>query len=326
MSEMRDYLDKVSELPNDVLLGRVVMFTVADMNPVTHADIQAWFGQLQLNTAYLPAVNRAVDAFKKATRKVDRVEYDRTSSGTKGVLLVRDVSTDDEMIVRHLVREVVDAQRRKLSHDKVAELVFYKAQMHKGKVQPGTERVRLTMEQSVDAEDAIHVRKALTDVQTQYEHEVKYIDSNKLRATIREYLKYLNAIEIKGGVYFIHINRTDELMRLRDLVNRCGAGTRMDQIPILDLDNERQMVIEAFQREAEQALNDLSTEIATVRATRQKVTPSMYAKLRGEYDKVINQALEYQRTLRINQDRTSAAAELALDSLTELQKAFLEAL
>lgn len=324
MSEFRDYLNQITELPEDVLLGRVVMFTVSDMNDVTPTQMAAWFSELGLSANYLPAPNRAVDAFKKATTDVDGTEFDRPTSRTIGTLMTRDVSTDNEMIVRHLVREIKNSKRKTLSHETVAELVFYKAQSHQGKVVPGTERIRLTVRSdAVQAEDSVAVNNALQQIKQAYDDHLKFVDAQKLRALIRKYLKYLNAIEIKGGVYFIHKNRTTELLQLRELVNRCGQNTRMDQIPIVDLENEREIIREAFQREAEQALNDLTTEITMVRSTRKKITPSMYAKLRGKYDDVMSQAMEYQRTLNITQTRTSAAAELALDSLTELQKDFL---
>jgi len=322
MSDLRDYLSQVTELPEDVLLGRIVMFTVTDQ-PVSRADMERWFIELNLNAQYLPPPIRAIDAFKKATTDVDGVEYDMPNS-TKGILLNRPVTTDHEMVVRFVVREVRDAARRKLGHDTAIEAVFYKATVHNGKVQPGTERIRLTkMSTNLDPSEEPHIDQAIDRIRAQYDRYYKYMDGQKIRATIRAYLKYLNAIEIKGGVYFVHKNRTDELMRLREMVNRCGGGCRMDQIPIIDLDNERQIVIEAFQREAEQALNDLTREIATVRSTRKKVSPEMYAKLKQQYDQVLNQAMEYQRTLGISQVKTSAAAELALDSLTELQKGLL---
>jgi hypothetical protein len=326
MENLRDYIDGINELPEDILLGRVVMFTITD-EPLLHADVERWFQELNLNPVHLPAPNRAVDAFKKATTDVDKLEYDIFPGGSpnmRGILLTRPVTTDNEMVVRFIVREVRDAKRRKLGHDKAIEAVFYKGQKVGGTVQKGSERIRLTrINEALEPTELAEVDKAIQTIQDRYSHYYKYLDGQKVRAMIRDYLKYLNAIEIKGGVYFIHKNRTEELLRLRELVNRCGGGCRMDQIPIVDLDNERQMIVEAFQREAEEELSTLVKDIAFVRTTRKKVSPEAYAKLKKKYDLVMNQAMEYQRTLGLSQDRTSAAAELALDSLVALQQDLL---
>jgi len=326
MDNLREYIDSISELPEEILLGRIVMFTITD-EPILYSDVEQWFNDLNLNPTHLPAQNRPVDAFKKATTFVDGDEYDifpGNSASTKGILLTRPVTTDNEMVVRFIVREVRDTKRRQLGHHKVIEAVFYKGQKVGGVIQKGSERIRLTkIMDDLEPTEVVEIDKAIDTIQGRYNHYVKYLDAQKIRAMVREYLKYLNAIEIKGGVYFIHKNRTEELLRLRELVNRCGGGCRMDQIPIVDLDNERDMIVEAFQREAEEELSTLVKEIAFVRQTRKKVSPEAYAKLKTKYDLVMNQALEYQRTLNITQTRTSAAAELALDSLVELQRDLL---
>jgi hypothetical protein len=322
MSDLRDYLNSINELPDDVLLGRIVMFTVTDER-VERAKLEQWFVDLNLNPTFIPAENRAIDSFKKATTDVDSTEYELPGN-LKGILLTRNVTTDNEMVVRFIVREIRDSARRKLAHDKVIEAVFYKETKAGGKVQRGTGAIRLTkVMDDLEPSEEPNIDKAIQAVKDSYDNYYRYIDGQKIRAMVREYLKYLNAIEIKGGVYFVHKNRTDELLRLRDLLNRVGGGCRMDQIPIIDLDNERQIIVEAFQREAEESLSNLVKDIAFVRSTRKKVTPDAYAKLKRAYDRVMDQAMEYQRTLGLSQTRTSAAAELALDSLGELQKALL---
>lgn len=332
MDNLREYIDGINELPEDILLGRIVMFTITDA-PLLHADMEKWFAELGLNPKYLPTQNRAIDAFKKATTFVDGFEYDIDPTAKypkRGILLTRPVTADGEMVVRFVVREIRDAKRRQLGHNKAIEAVFYKGTKLGGLVQKGSERIRLTKIVTDDSgtvtlepTEEPEIDKAITVIEDRYNHYYKYLDSQKVRATVRDYLKYLNAIEIKGGVYFIHKNRTEELLRLRELVKRCGSGCRMDQIPIVDLDNERQIIVEAFQREAEEELSTLVKDIAFVRSTRKKVSPEAYAKLKTKYDLVINQAMEYQRTLHITQTRTSAAAELALDSLKELQRDLL---
>lgn len=318
---LSEYLADLKELPDEILLGRIVMFTITN-NPVLRDDVVQWFEDLDLNTRFLPAELRGIDAYKKATTDVDEYNYDR-KDGTKSILLTRDVSTDREMIVRHIVREVRNSARKTLSHASVVEAVFYKQKVVNGH-NAGGERLRLTrLNDGLYPDEIPTIDRVIADIEAKYDQYAQFLDGNKVRFMVREYLKYLNSLEIKGGVYFVHKNRTEELLRLRELVNRCGGGNRMDQIPLVDTANERDIVIEAFQREAEESLNEIVGEIAKVRSQRHSISPAAYAKLRERYDSVVNQALEYQRTLRLTQSRTSTAAELALDSLMELQAKML---
>lgn len=319
MSDFRTYLDEAGELPADVILGRIVMFTITD-TPTRSDDLAKIFDAHNLNPGLLPGDIRAVDAYKKATSDATGVEYG-VQDGNTATILSRDVAANSELICRHIVREVRDSRRRQLSHDKVAEAIFYRPRPGAGGlVVRGTERLNIVIDGTHLQDDAerTNVEKVCEDIKARYDLYAHFLDGNKLRATVRTYLKYLNAIELKGGVYFVHSNRTDELLRLGAAVAEI-QGCRMNMIPLVDLENERQMVVDAFQREASQALTEIVVEIGTLRATRKRVSPDAYAKIKRKYDSVIAQANEYLRTLGLSQDLTAASAEIALDALAELQ-------
>lgn len=319
---LHEYLKGVTELPAEMLLGRLVMFTISD-NAILRPDLVKWFEELSLNSRFLPAENRPIDAFKKATSEVDERSYP-ISDGTEGILLTRKVTTNRDELQRGIVREVRDSKRRTLSHAVVVNATFYKPKTLHGRHQVGSERIRLTrINEPLLPEEIPYIDAAMQDIDTRYRHHVSFIDGNKVRAVVRNYLKYLNALEIKGGVYFVHENRTAELRRLQELVSRCGNRSRMDLIPLVDMANERDIIIEAFQKEAEDSLIDLVKNIAHVSNTRKTFSVEAYGKLKREYDTIMGQALEYQRTLKLTQTRTSNAAELALDALTEVQKRLL---
>lgn len=321
-SEFRSYLDSTGNLPADALLGRIVLFTIADQQ-TKRDDLVQWFDDLGLNPALLPAEIKPVDAFKKATSEA-KEEYE-LGNGRTAAVLCREVSSTSEYIMRQITREVRDGSRRRLAYSKAIECVFYRARAEAGKLVRGTERVRITIDpDGVGPAERDKVREIANEIETRYQRYANFLDGNKLRAVVREYLKYLNAIEIKGGVYFVHANRQKELDSLRTLVDRL-AGCSMQTIPLVDLANERQMVVDAFQREASQRLEEIVRDISELRGSRKKITADAYAKIRARYDRVMDQASEYLRTLNISQDSTASAAELALDSLVTLQTEMLGA-
>lgn len=324
-SALRDYLDSSGELPRDVLLGTIAMFTITD-GEYSHDQVTTWFEELMLDPTFVPETNKAIDAYKKATSEADDFEY-ALSDGNTAHVLVRDVSSDKEMIVRHLVREVRDNKRRRLAYAKIGEAVFYRPAVRGGKTIPGTERFRLTIENATlqPGEREAMQEPLVARITRQYERYVDFMDGMKVRAMIRDYLKHLNSVTLKAGVYFVHVSRQDELDRLTTLVERLGGGCTMHQVPLVDLAEQRTRVITAYQDEAERSLQDIVTKIQHVRSTRKSITPDAYAKLKREYDAVVNRATEYTRTLGVSQDRTAGAAEVALDALVALQSDMLGA-
>lgn len=322
MSTLKKYLDDSGDLPADVLLGHVVLFTIND-GEYRHDEVTQWFDELMLNPSFVPESNKAVDAYKKATSEGDEFDYD-LPDGTTAHVLVRDVASDASAIVRHLVRELKDSKRRRLAYGKIGEAMFYRPSVTNGKTQPGSERFRLTVDNDQLAKNERAAMQVLVEKITKaYERYSQFMDGMKVRAMIRDYVKHLNSVALKPGVYFVHVTRRDELERLRTLVDRLGNGCTMQLIPLVDLKSQREMVVEAFQTEAEGALTEVVKEIAHIRSTRKSVTPDAYAKVKQKYDSVITRAKEYTRTLNVSQDRTAGAAEVALEELAALQRQML---
>jgi len=143
-SDFRKYLDSAGELPRDCLLGNVVLFTIRD-GEYDRDEIEKWFTELDLNPSFIPAPNNPLNAFEKATSRVDDTGYEMPDN-KQGHVLVREVVSDKEHVVRQLTREVRDAGRRRLGYDKIGEAVFYRPKTESGRVQYGSERFRLNID------------------------------------------------------------------------------------------------------------------------------------------------------------------------------------
>lgn len=323
-SSLKAYMDESGDLPADVLLGNIVLFTIND-GEYSHPQVVQWFDELGLNPKHLPEPNKAVDAYKKATSEADDFEYTLPDGNTAHVL-VRDVVSNKEMIVRHLVREVRDARKQRLAYAKIGEAVFYRPAVRGGKTQPGTERFRLNIETDAllpGERDAMQ-EPLVARITQRYERYVNFMDGMKVRAMVRDYVRDLNSVTLKAGVYFVHVSRKDELERLRTLVDRLAHGCFMHLVPLVDLAEQREKVIAAFQTEAVDSLEKVIQAIQHVRSTRNTITPEAYAKLKQQYDDVVVRAQEHQRTLGLNVNQTAGAAELALDALVALQTDMLK--
>lgn len=322
-SEFRKYLDQAGSLPDDVVLGWIVVYQIRDAQ-YDRATLELAFDELGMNPALIPAPNNPLHAYMKATSSVDDTDYKLPHDQVAHVL-VRDQMEDKEQVVRQLTREIRDTKRGRLGYAKIGECAFYRPVSRGGKVEYGTERIRLTVDNSALTPDERPVLQGVLDkIASEYDRHVNFMDAMKYRAVIRDYLLHLNALKIKDGFYFVHANRGDELDKLRTLVERLGGGSTMFLLPLVDLDQQRDMVVQAFQAEAEEALNDVVKQVAHVRGTRKSVTPAAYAKIKREYETAINRSKEYGRTLKVSATTTAAAEELALEALAALQADLLE--
>jgi hypothetical protein len=324
MNDLRTYLAGVTELPRDVLLGYIVIYKVNDaayeLDKLTN-----WFTELNLNPGYLPSAAKPIDAYKKATADANNSEYTLLDGNTAHIL-VRDVGSDTEMVERHLIREIKDSTRRTLAHSKIGEAVFYRPKISKGKAIQDSHRFRLQILHGnlVDKSERTPLDAVVQKISDGFDRHLNYLDGMKVRHMVREYVKGLNGIELKPSMYFIPVSRADELEQLAELMNRLGHGCNMQLIPLVELKKQKDMIIEAYQKDAEKSFTDLVEKVTHLRATRKSVTPDAFAKLMSEYEAINARAAEYRTDLSVTQDRTTGAAEIAKSALSALARSLME--
>lgn len=325
-SDFRRYIDEAQALPDDCVLGNVIWFTVSD-GQYPADDIEKRFADLGLNPGLLPPKPKAIDAFEKATARFTGYKY--AVGDDIAELLVRDVIRDGERLVRQITREIkrttAGGKKIRLAYDKVAELYFAKPVIRAGKTVPGSERVRLSIDPNAgpllhQGEEKI-LRGVLKEVDTEYTRLRDFLDGDKIRWVVRDYVNFLNGVMLKKSVYFVHSTRTEELLRLQQFLNGLGNGCALTLLPMADLKNLREEVVEAFQNEAEKDLEEVVKAIQKVRLTRKgAISTNQYVRLKTEYERVMRKAMEYSRTLKVGQERTAGAAEVALEALLALER------
>lgn len=322
-SEFRKYVDQAQSLPDDVVLGNIVWHTITD-GAYDLSEIEKAFEDLDLNPSFVPSPTTEFNAFEKACTNAQRAAkpYALPRQQIGEIMAIREVSKTEEVVTRHIVREIRDSKAKRLRYETVAELTLFRAQSHSsGRVLRGSHRLRATIfgDRLMTGEKE-RVEEVIQKWDAEFDRLYNYIDGDKARGMIREYLGYLNAVMMKQGVYFVHKTREEELNRLRTLVGTTlGAGCQLQLIPIPELKQLRDSVIDAFQDEAEKELTEVVAAINKVRTTRSTITPQALAKLTDQYSQVMRKAGEYTRVLRCSQDRTAGAAEIALASLDALR-------
>lgn len=309
---LRQYIDDVGELPPEVLLGRMVIYSISD-EPVAHDQLEKWFDELGLDKALMPAPIRELDAFKKATSDIDKQTYPLSNERT-GIALCRQVTTTNEVVIRQITREIRDGKRKKLFYDNAIEARFYRAP------RGGSPRISLKINQdNVLAEEIEPLKQLAHQITQNYGRYLNYHDGQKLRGIVRSYLLHLNAIEIRGGTYFIHVSKDAELTALAELVNRFGGACEMNTIPMVDLQSERKYMTRIFEREASESLATI-TKKARELLSQPRVTAKAAATIQAEYDDILQKAQEHMVRLQVTQDVTAASAEITHAALQQLMK------
>lgn len=318
---LREYLDEVGELPPNVVMGHIVMFTIVD-TPVDRSDLEKNFVDLGLDVGLLPPEIQPLDAFKKATSEAKDKYID--GKGNKVSVMCREVKATPTKVERQITREVNSGN---LDYSNGIRCLFLRGQPALGRttIERGSERVKVRVnDDGLAQRDAEELHKIADAIERRYKGYYAYLDGNKIRAVVRSYLGHINAIPLRAGVYFVRSARYGDLVNLQTLVQRIGNGCSMDLFPLVDLPKEREVVIEAFQRDASGKLSDIVKEIVEVKASGKKITGAAYARLKDRYDLIMTQAQEYLETLGLSQDVTASSAELALDALTDLQVTMLK--
>ena len=336
-NDLSSYLDE--EIPREALLGHIVIYTIND-GQYERDKLVTWFTELGLDQDFLPAASKPIDAYRRATNDANDFEYDLDQvyvfdgEGKRGVqkgdykahILVRDVLSNDKIVERHLIREIRDGRRRALSHSKVGEARFTRPRLHNGRVVQDSHRfhIRILQKELTPGERA-PLQDVLEKISKSFDRHLYFLDGMKVRSAVREYIKSLSGIELKPSVYFIPIAQADELAKISALVDRLGHDCSMQLIGLMDTAKQRDIVIKAWQTETEDALKELVKAIAHLRATRKNISVEAFAKIRAEYDAILERGAEYRKALALSTDVTESAAEIAYGHLEQLAESMMGA-
>lgn len=316
-STLNKYANEVAlKVPDEAILGNLVWFSVnqADV-PLEKArkDLEA----LGLSTATLRKRLRPIDAFKKATNSLAKGGI-LNDDGNESNFLVRQVGQDAETSHRHVVLErvhVKSGKRRRLSFDKVAEIVYTRGTWDKktNEVINDFLDVNVTLGAGLELtkREAEWLNNNINAVPERFEHWKTHLDTHAVRTFVREYLYALSGVCVResGGVYFVRQSHAATIGSLAQWVKSIGSD--LHALPLLDLVDQRQMLLKAFEEETIAEVERLSAELSKILSNPDRsITEDTFAQYRDKASELIAKADEYSSMLGMKLKRSGTELEM----------------
>jgi hypothetical protein len=310
------YRQQLNGMPTSKFIGAICWFTVNESN-VVRDEVEKLFLDRNLDERFIPNPVKPVDAFRRATSRHD-LTYP-VGDRQDATLYFEEVDFDEERVIQHLFRKVRDRQKVELTHSQVGEAIFYRQSRKAKRNGVGGESVAFSLKRSqLNDTEYDQANKLIETVHNSYERNKGYLTSQALRGMVRDYVVSLNAISVRpsGGVYFVHRSRTDTVNLLAEVVTQLGEGSMLHMLPLVDNEQQRGMLTEAFQDEVDDECNRLLKLVGDINDEHKGTVPARkYAQLRAALDDTMERAEEYTKVLGLAQNRAANSIDMAMTSL-----------
>lgn len=244
-----------------ITLGTLAWYEVRNVC-VPHATADAIHTRLNL-TRPLPGEPTDANTFARVCTKGGEKDVLTDVPGVTANYLLRTVSPR----LRRLVRELVNSSGEKLGYEQLADVRF-----------DPTSGIKSTVtSQDADGE------RVLAALEADFIKWQGCLDSYAIREWIRGSLVDLRAVQVKSGVYFVAKEHQDTLDQIERFGLELPGQVRVRTLPLVDDLKQRAMVQEAFESEADQAMDALWTKVENDLASDRPIALSTWEARRDEF-------------------------------------------
>lgn len=297
---LTQYTDKVTT-DSFATCGELVWYSVTEAARIKHDALEARLTSVGLES-FTPGAPRDDDTFLRVTSAAQRKREPMPGDESKFQnFLVRKVAHSKETIIKQIVVETVDAGNKRLDFKPVIQLEFIKGDIVKSIIgHPTNARA------DEIADEAI----------ANYHHWRGHLSSDAIRTVINRTILGAHATVVRptGGVYFVLKHNTEVVGRLQDAV-RGIEGTTVHTVPLVDTDDQLEMVRRAFIDESVGELDRLTREMNELSQGGQ-ITSKRFAELTKRVNDVIAKTDEYEKLI----GSTAAATDLRLAACQSARK------
>ena len=261
----------------DNILGNLVWFSVSDME-ILRDDLVKLAANVGLPEQYVPAPIRPSDAFRRATSEIGGIL--KAGEDMTEVLMVREVLSAEDRIVRHVIKEVRDKKNVRLNYEQIGAIEF--------------DRKWETMTTIAITDEA---NSALNKAKVLYSRYHDYFVGDHIRKLIKTALSDCQAVGVRpaGAVYFTPAYYEPTIKAMNSLVKSLpGSSVEMHYLPVVNADEQKQMLEEKLRGHVLSQVSQIGSmlggnaEVLAVKKTLKSLASEFAGALRDQ--KVVSKA------------------------------------
>lgn len=209
------------------ILGNVVWYSVSKIL-ITPSELEKKLVDSGVGKEWMPNSIRIVDAFRRATKLKKRVKSDTPNEFFN--YMVREVYSDKEVAIRHLVIETVDQDGKRLDYNQEA-----------GRMIIDKKTAVLTVESE---QDNAMAKAFVEEMAANFEVFKHHYDSQAIRVMIADILKSMAPVPLRnnGGIYFVPRSFEEHVNKFTKLCSSLSVASNGWKLPVVDTFEQRQMV------------------------------------------------------------------------------------
>lgn len=287
------------EIPQDMLLGNLLFTNLIDMK-IPVSDLTGIFKSNNIPESYVKTISHA-DAFRRASSSIkNRVLYITGGNGHDKVRVeIDEVKCDSDSIKRIIGIKRVDEVNEDISYEPMGEILFNRV---------GNTCVATPLAAPGDCDYQIF-RDLCDEVENKYADWSVYHNKDTVRNIINRIIADTHPVNLMptGLCKFIPQLSTDLLYHLKDALGEMssyGSGGRniMEVIPVIDTEEQRELVEKNFTAEITNELFGFTQELKDVLTKKQSLSVRTAASYIDKFNLLKQKAQEYESLLGIYVD------------------------
>lgn len=294
-------------------LGQLIWFTIADCR-ITRENLARRFELAGLDPQYLPRPINPRDAFRKACQGAERKRVPLVGGKFLNIL-VREVSAG-QVMVRQIVREIVDAQNVRLVYEPTVNLVLENANLTATRLPHApADGLEVEIETAVAGE-----------ILKEYKIAREHYNGTNIRDLVMTILRTCAPVAVRpsGGVYFVPQAHQETVESLKAFVNGLedvavsDHAPRMWSVPVIDVEEQRKMIMESLEGQVKIEAARLINEMTELVKSGKKITQAMSQRYIERTRALADLVRQYKEMLETNKIAAEADLEIAAAQAAEL--------
>lgn len=277
------------ELNDDLILGHLAFYTIGDLK-IDEQTLERLFQKNNLPKRFIRKISK-VDAFRRATSAANgTIEIDFNGKKVKAKLEVDEVRKDNSGIVRLLGRKVIDDNNAEVSYETVGRIDYTRGT---GTISTSANTIFL---------NEYDYRSVLRDIENRYNEWAVYHTKDTIKNLTVNIVKSLYPVNLmpSGVAKFIPKTQKDYLFGLQGLIrdlSNYGAGNVFEVIPVIDTDEQRDLITRTADSDIRNELNGFISELKNV-LTAKQIIPLQTAKTYVQkFNEMKNKVAEYEKLI-----------------------------